>query len=99
MVYSPTWAAKAPANTLSQARYQILQHAVQNILETEIAEETMAQLIDGMPLYRVGGNQGGHRVYRGHPMRDHTALCPALQSRLGFFAKTSRSQTSTLLLG
>lgn len=63
MVYTPAWAAKAPASTPSLSRYQILQHAVQNILQTDIVDGTMAQLIDGMPLHRVGGKQGGHRIY------------------------------------
>lgn len=82
MVHNLLRAAKAPVNTLSPSRYQVLNHALQNILATDIAEETMAQLIDGLPLYWVGGNQGGQRIYRGHPLKEHTVLC------LGVIEKT-----------
>jgi hypothetical protein len=35
---------------LDPARYHILRRAIQKILSTEIAEDTMAQLVDGLPV-------------------------------------------------
>lgn len=85
MGHNQLWPAKAPVNTLSPSRFQVLDCALQNVLATDIAEETMAQLIDGLPLYRVGGNQGGQRIYRGHPLREHTELCPGVIEKTRLF--------------
>jgi hypothetical protein len=57
---------------------ELLSRAVRNVLSTEIAEKTMAQLVDGLP---IAGNNVKHRgalVERTHVLfTEHPMLCSA----------------------
>jgi len=52
--------------------------ALANLLSTEIAEITFAQIIDGLPLARVAFSTRGHRDKRYDPVAQHTELCPGV---------------------
>ncbi|KAK3332357.1 hypothetical protein B0T19DRAFT_482650 [Cercophora scortea] len=57
--------------------------ATSNVLATKIAEETYAQIVDGLPLadvVRDTANVG--LVPSNHPILDHKALCPGVMDKL-----------------
>ena len=70
---------KSTVQCLGERHQYILVHAVFNVLSTEIAELTLAQIIDGLPLSRVAKDtyDNGSSVSDGHPLHvRHTELCP-----------------------
>ncbi|KAF4856183.1 hypothetical protein CGCSCA4_v000797 [Colletotrichum siamense] len=53
--------------------------ALWNVLATEIAEITFAQIIDGLPLSEVAQDSGNGSLPNGHPIHDlHQQLCPGV---------------------
>jgi hypothetical protein len=69
-----------------------LKQAMHNLLSTPIAEETYAQIVDGMPIANVYAED--HWFYEGLPVMQHKELC------LGVLEKTRsfRSQFDILSL-
>lgn len=61
---------------LDDAHQRALEHAVRSIISTPIAEETFAQIVDGLPLRRVALGAQDHRVLRGDPIDNHPEMCP-----------------------
>lgn len=61
---------------LDDAHQRALEHAVMSILSTPIAEETFAQIVDGLPLRSVALGAQNHRVLRGDPVDNHPEMCP-----------------------
>jgi hypothetical protein len=49
--------------------------AVQAILATNLAEITMAQLVDGLPKAEIAWQAQGSFLCRSHPLTDHGELC------------------------
>ncbi|KAK4043659.1 hypothetical protein C8A01DRAFT_43415 [Parachaetomium inaequale] len=71
-------------NGLDSNRLDLLERAVHNVLNTEVALETYAQIIDGLPLADVAHNQwtSPHvRLPPDHPINRHTSLCPGVLER------------------
>jgi hypothetical protein len=71
-------------NILDSDRLDVLDRAIRNVLGTEVALETYAQIIDGLPLADVANNQwmgpyGG--FVPDHPINRHTSLCPGVLER------------------
>ncbi|KAI0385590.1 hypothetical protein F5Y04DRAFT_246226 [Hypomontagnella monticulosa] len=64
------------AECLDASHRDALNQAVSNILSTEIALETYAQIIDGLPLGNVAWDRYHHKLRRGHPISSHRELCP-----------------------
>ena len=59
------------------APYQaILARAVSNVLSTEIAISTFAQIIDGLPTADVGWDRRHYHMDGDHPLDAHEDLCP-----------------------
>ena len=57
----------------------IFSRAVMNTLQTEIAEETLAQIIDGLPIASVVLDTAGDTLPNGHPVhKTHKKLCPGV---------------------
>ena len=55
----------------------IFSRAVLNSLETGLAEETFAQIIDGVPIARVVRDTRADTLPKGHPVHEkHKELCP-----------------------
>ncbi len=52
-----------------------LDRAIQNVLSTQLALDTWAQIIDGLPLASVACDQSSPRLALGHPILYHTSLC------------------------
>lgn len=67
----------------------VLYQAIRNVLATDIALTTYAQIIDGVPVSSVASDQYSNRYIPGHPIKSHVALCPGAQEeaekmRVGF---------------
>lgn len=60
---------------LDPDHYHVLILALRNVLSTEIAEITMAQLVDGLPLADTAWGTSGNVVLEGHPIIIHETLC------------------------
>ncbi|KAK6840767.1 hypothetical protein PG995_015977 [Apiospora arundinis] len=65
-----------------------LEDAIGRIIATEVALETYAQIIDGLPLAHVAQNRYQHRLYDEHPVRTHVNLCAGAE-------ETARSMRDT----
>ncbi|KAK7752550.1 hypothetical protein SLS62_005518 [Diatrype stigma] len=66
-------------------------NAVHRVLSTDIAVETYAQIIDGVPLCEVAWDRYEHRLHQQHPINSHVELCPgALET-----AKSMRDEMDT----
>ena len=73
-------------DSLPEAHRDALVHALQNILSTDIAEVTYAQILDGVPLAEVANDRySPHFVDRRHPVQRHTTLCPGVIEQTNAF--------------
>ncbi|KAI1326143.1 hypothetical protein F5Y16DRAFT_375890 [Xylariaceae sp. FL0255] len=62
--------------TLDSEHHETLRHALlDTVLPTDLALETFAQLIDGLPLCRVAWDRYEHRLHPDHPINHHNELC------------------------
>ncbi|KAM0247820.1 hypothetical protein ACHAP5_003830 [Fusarium lateritium] len=62
-------------NRLEGAHYAILASALRNVLGTEIALLTFAQIVDGLPTSDVAWDQYGSKHHPNHPVNSHKTLC------------------------
>jgi hypothetical protein len=60
---------------LSPEHHHVVNQALQNILSTDLAELTMAQLVDGLPLASSGWDARGSFLVGDHPLTAHENLC------------------------
>lgn len=64
---------------LPEAHRDVLVRALHNVLSTDIAEVTYAQILDGVPLAEVANDRySPHFVDLRHPVQRHTSLCPGV---------------------
>ncbi|KAK8859076.1 hypothetical protein PGQ11_009810 [Apiospora arundinis] len=64
---------------LDEVHRHLLVRAFTRVTSTEIAEETYAQLIDGLPIADVAGDKGYRDLPYGHPIFEvHEELCPGV---------------------
>lgn len=63
------------AEVLDIDHYNPLVRAISNVLSTDLAETTYAQLIDGLPVVDTVWDMRGSLILRGHPLIDHDRLC------------------------
>lgn len=73
-------------HNLDQAHQDTVTSAIARILDTDIAEITYAQIIDGLPLGEVAFESRGGMPHRDHPINHcHDKLCDGiLDSTRGF---------------
>lgn len=64
---------------LDKQHRNVLDRAIQNILSTELALETYAQIADGLPLASVAFDQYMCARSKFHPVAKHTSLCPGAE--------------------
>lgn len=67
---------------LDDSHYSALQRAISNLLETNLAFATYAQIIDGLPTEDVAWDRSTHRLQASHPLVDHSKLCPGVADKL-----------------
>jgi hypothetical protein len=68
---------RVPFNSItSESHRQILDRAIRNVLSTELAQFTYAQIIDGLPIADVAWDRRLHSIMGEHIIDDHETLCP-----------------------
>ncbi|KAH8768864.1 hypothetical protein F5883DRAFT_417533 [Diaporthe sp. PMI_573] len=65
-------------DTLDERHQAVFKRAITNLLATELAEMTYAQLIDGLPLWEVALDQYRHTHTGEEPVSNHRELCPGV---------------------
>ncbi|KAI0968665.1 hypothetical protein F4678DRAFT_481866 [Xylaria arbuscula] len=88
-------------DSLDTPHLEALSRAVFNLIETDLALTTYAQLIDGLPISNIVRDTYSTQLHPQHPIDDHVALCPgalnkAKELRAGF--KLNILRFSPLLL-
>ncbi|KAK0668876.1 hypothetical protein QBC41DRAFT_320805 [Cercophora samala] len=56
--------------------YALFIHAMKNVLSTEMAQFTYAQIVDGLPIKDVAWDRRIPAVHGIHPIEHHPELCP-----------------------
>jgi hypothetical protein len=64
-----------PFKHLDAHHLDALRRAISNILATDLALTTFAQIIDGLPLYKVAWDKRTPLLHRQHPINHHITLC------------------------
>lgn len=67
--------SKVSVELLDPEHYEILVQAIRNVLSTELAETTMAQVVDGLPLASSGWEARGSLIIGDHPLTKHETFC------------------------
>src|ERR1700761_8607370 len=71
---------------LPKAHCDVLIRALHNVLSTDIAEVTYAQILDGVPLAEVANDRySPHFIDLRHPVQQHTSLCPGVTEQTKAF--------------
>lgn len=65
---------KASIDILDGPHHDAVASAISNVLSTEIAETTYAQIVDGLPLIEVVNDDYGDIMCPDHPIHQHTQL-------------------------
>lgn len=79
MADSSDISGKSSISTLKSERRELIAEALFNILSTEIAQGTFAQVVDGLPLPSVlEDTYGGLDLESDHPLFAHEVLCPGV---------------------
>lgn len=74
-----TQCAKTSIGSLENRHREILIRAIANVLSSPIAEETLGQIVDGLPLSRVAFDVYNSCVCILHPLlQEHQELCPGV---------------------
>ena len=68
-------------SSLEPEHRQAFVHALKNVLSTELALFTFAQIVDGLPTADVGWDRRGHGLWGDHPLYDHEELCPGAMEK------------------
>ena len=71
----PRRPSKVSVELLDPEHHEILVRAIRNVLSTELAETTMAQLVDGLPLASSGWDARGSLIIGDHPLTEHKTFC------------------------
>lgn len=59
--------------------------AIKNVLSTDLAETTFAQLVDGLPLYSVVSNLAHYELEKNEPAYNHRTLCAGVLEKTRAF--------------
>jgi hypothetical protein len=90
----PQWATVAPpehldsccvSDVLDSDHLNTFATAISNLLSAEIAEQTFAQIIDGLPLRDVAFSLRGTEYTRRDPVFTHVELCPGVLEKTRLF--------------
>jgi len=68
--------ARIPIDRLDDVHRDVLIRAINNVLATDEAILTYAQIIDGLPIADVADDRRVTGIYGNHPIDDHEELCP-----------------------
>lgn len=74
-------AARISPEKLKEEHRAILVRAVNNVLATELALFTYAQIIDGLPVADVAWDRRAPGLPGDHPLDSHEELCPGAMDK------------------
>lgn len=80
--------ARVPYNNDSSQHYAMFSGAISNVLSTEIALFTYAQIIDGLPTDEVAYDRRSPGLHGDHPIEHHVDLCPGALERAREFRQS-----------
>lgn len=66
---------------LDKKYHQEFTTALRNVLSTDIAEFTLSQILDGLPVAEVAQENLGTCTWEGHPVFEHKELCDGVLDR------------------
>lgn len=76
-------------HTLDEPHQDTVRSAIARILDTDVAEITYAQIIDGLPLGEVAFESRGGMPHDDHPINHcHDKLCDGILNRTREFHRT-----------
>ncbi|KAI5456877.1 hypothetical protein BGZ63DRAFT_395034 [Mariannaea sp. PMI_226] len=85
----------------SEYHRKVLEQAIRNVLSTDLAKFTYAQILDGLPIADVAWDRRLPTIFGDHPIEEHENLCPDAMTKaqeyydrwnpdvLTFYAKVS----------
>lgn len=78
---------KVPVSGFPQHHRDAFENALRNVLSTEIARMTYAQIIDGFPIASVARDKRWYDIDYDHPVfrENHDQLCPRAWERMEEF--------------
>lgn len=78
---------KCPVSGLSEQHREVFERALRNVLSTETAQMTYAQIIDGFPIVSVARDKCGPSIDFDHPVfqENHDTLCPGAWEKMKEF--------------
>lgn len=82
LVFTGSFLMLSVSKTLDDSHCSALRKAITNVLDTDLADATFAQIIDGLPTKDVAWDRRGHRLRASHPLDDHKELCPGVVDQL-----------------
>lgn len=87
-----------PISSITSTRHcELLIHAINNVISSPVAQETYAQIVDGLPLSKVASDGFAGCSCLGHPLlTEHTELCPGVAEETE--ALVSQFDVNTLLM-
>lgn len=74
-----------PLDQLEGVHFELLSRAARNVLDTDIALITYAQIIDGLPVTEVAWDQYSSKYDPSHPTNSHKELCPGALEKAKVF--------------
>lgn len=77
--------SKISVEVLDLDHYDPLIRAIRNVLSTALAELSIAQLIDGIPLVETVWDMKGSLILRDHPLVSHGSLCEGATEQARMF--------------
>lgn len=67
---------------LDDSHNSALRRAISNVVHTNLAIATYAQIIDGLSTEDVAWDRSRHKLRAAHPLSDHVALCSEILDKL-----------------
>lgn len=75
----------AAEQSLDEEHLAVYSRAITNVLSTDLAESTFAQLVDGLPLWDVVYGLAHYGLVREEPVYNHRNLCPGVLEKTRAF--------------
>ncbi|KAK4464402.1 hypothetical protein QBC42DRAFT_263327 [Cladorrhinum samala] len=89
-------ASRVPFTDNGSDHYKIFCRALKNVLSTDLALETYAQIIDGLPTADIAYDRRSPGLFGDHPIEDHEELCPGALERARAFREEFDMSVLTL---
>ncbi|KAK3899210.1 hypothetical protein C8A05DRAFT_46661 [Staphylotrichum tortipilum] len=70
--------ARVPYDDDESEQYRTFRRAISNVLSTELALSTFAQIVDGLPTADIAFDRRFHGLDNDHPVDEHEELCPGV---------------------